>query len=47
MPGRAGDMVLWHAALPHAASVNRGKQPRLVQYIAYRPLGMVDRRPWL
>jgi ectoine hydroxylase-related dioxygenase (phytanoyl-CoA dioxygenase family) len=47
VPGRAGDMVLWHASLPHAASVNRGTQPRLVQYIAYRPLGMVDRRPWL
>lgn len=46
VPGRAGDLVLWHAALPHAASANRGKRPRLVQYIAYRPLGMIDPRPW-
>ncbi|HEY1798015.1 MAG TPA: phytanoyl-CoA dioxygenase family protein [Stellaceae bacterium] len=46
VPGRAGDMVLWHTALPHAASANRGKRPRLVQYIAYRPLGWVDARPW-
>jgi hypothetical protein len=46
VPGRAGDMVLWHAALPHAASANRGERPRLVQYIAYRPLGRVDPRPW-
>jgi hypothetical protein len=46
VPGRAGDMVLWHAALPHAASANRGERPRLVQYIAYRPLGWVDPRPW-
>jgi hypothetical protein len=46
VPGRAGDMVLWHAALPHAASVNRGVRPRLVQYIAYSPLGRVDPRPW-
>jgi ectoine hydroxylase-related dioxygenase (phytanoyl-CoA dioxygenase family) len=46
VPGRAGDLVLWHGALPHAASANRGERPRLVQYIAYRPLGWGDFRPW-
>ncbi len=44
--GEAGDLVLWHAALPHGASPNRGRAPRLVQYIAYYPPGLVDRRPW-
>jgi ectoine hydroxylase-related dioxygenase (phytanoyl-CoA dioxygenase family) len=44
--GRAGDMVLWHAALPHGASPNRGTRPRLVQYIACFPARRVDYRPW-
>jgi hypothetical protein len=30
--GRAGDLVLWHHALPHGASANRGARPRIVQY---------------
>jgi hypothetical protein len=45
--GAAGDMVIWHAALPHAASPNHGTRPRLVQYIAYRPPETADERPWL
>lgn len=47
VPGRAGDMVIWHAALPHAASPNHGGRPRLVQYIAYQPPMIVDERPWI
>lgn len=43
----AGDMVIWHAALPHGASPNRGALPRLVQYITYFPPGRVDSRPWV
>lgn len=31
--GKAGDLVIWHQALPHGASPNHGKLPRLVQYI--------------
>jgi hypothetical protein len=45
--GAAGDMVIWHAALPHAASPNRGMRPRLVQYIAYHPPQTADERPWV
>lgn len=45
--GKAGDMILWHAALPHGASPNRGNRPRLVQYISYFPPGRVDDRPWI
>lgn len=37
IPGRAGDLVIWHHALPHASSPNRGKLPRVVQYITLRP----------
>jgi ectoine hydroxylase-related dioxygenase (phytanoyl-CoA dioxygenase family) len=28
--GRAGDLVIWHQALPHGASPNRGTRPRMV-----------------
>jgi len=31
--GRAGDLIIWHQALPHGASPNRGTRPRMVQYI--------------
>jgi hypothetical protein len=45
--GKAGDVVIWRSALPHAASPNRGERPRLVQYLTYRPAGRVDNRPWV
>jgi hypothetical protein len=35
--GRAGDLVIWHHALPHGSSPNRAAQPRFVQYIIGRP----------
>lgn len=35
--GKAGDLVLWHQSLPHGSSPNRGKKPRVAQYIALRP----------
>lgn len=38
VPGRAGDMVIWHQALPHGASRNSSGVPRLVQYFTYLPL---------
>lgn len=47
IPGNAGDMVIWHGALPHGASFNYGTRPRLVQYIAYHPLDQADDRPWV
>jgi hypothetical protein len=30
---RAGDLIIWHAALPHGASPNRASKPRFVQYM--------------
>ncbi len=35
--GRAGDLVIWHQALPHGSSPNSGALPRLAQYINRRP----------
>jgi ectoine hydroxylase-related dioxygenase (phytanoyl-CoA dioxygenase family) len=35
--GKAGDLIIWHQSLPHGSSPNRGKLPRVVQYITLRP----------
>jgi phytanoyl-CoA dioxygenase PhyH len=35
--GRAGDLVIWHEALPHGASPNGARMPRIVQYIRMYP----------
>ncbi len=35
VPAKAGDFIIWHQALPHGASPNRGRSPRLVQYITW------------
>ena len=35
--GQAGDLLVWHHALPHGASPNRGRLPRVVQYMNMRP----------
>lgn len=31
--GRAGDLIIWHQALPHAGTGNRAALPRVVQYM--------------
>jgi len=35
--GKAGDLIIWHHALPHGSSPNRAAVPRIVQYIRMRP----------
>lgn len=35
--GQAGDFIIWHQALPHCATPNKGKLPRMVQYLTYYP----------
>lgn len=35
---KAGDLIIWHQALPHGASVNRAAKPRMVQYVNSYPL---------
>lgn len=43
----AGDLVIWHQALPHGASPNRGTRPRLVQYINMFPAEVPTHDTWL
>lgn len=45
--GRAGDLVIWHLALPHGASPNRGSAPRLVQYINMFPAVYDEHEEWI
>lgn len=47
VPGKAGDMVIWHQALPHSATPNRGEFPRMVQYINYKPTDYIVATEWL
>lgn len=35
--GAAGDLIIWHQALPHGPGPNRGSRPRLVQYLNLTP----------
>jgi hypothetical protein len=35
--GQAGDLIIWHQALPHGATPNRATLPRIVQYLNMFP----------
>jgi ectoine hydroxylase-related dioxygenase (phytanoyl-CoA dioxygenase family) len=35
--GKAGDLVIWHSALPHGSRPNTAQRPRLAQYISMFP----------
>ena len=39
VPGKAGDLVIWHSALPHSAGINTADRPRVAQYITMSPAG--------
>ncbi|HEX8647278.1 MAG TPA: phytanoyl-CoA dioxygenase family protein [Thermoleophilaceae bacterium] len=45
IPGAAGDMVIWHEALPHGPTPNRGDRPRIVQYLKLYPPPAAPSRP--
>jgi ectoine hydroxylase-related dioxygenase (phytanoyl-CoA dioxygenase family) len=45
--GRAGDLIIWHHALPHANSPNRATHPRVVQYIRMMPSQWGHNRRWV
>lgn len=47
VPGKAGDFVIWHQALPHCATANRGQTPRMVQYLSYIPENDVEQSAWI
>ena len=33
----AGDLIIWHQALPHGSSPNRATRPRIAQYLSMNP----------
>ena len=43
----AGDMVIWHQALPHCATPNYGTSPRMVQYLSYISEAHVEAKEWV
>ncbi|MRX41797.1 phytanoyl-CoA dioxygenase [Flavobacterium sp. LC2016-23] len=45
--GNAGDFIIWNNTLPHCASPNRGKSPRMVQYLTYFPEGYDTSGEWI
>ena len=45
--GNAGDLIIWHQALPHGASPNRGTRPRMVQYINMFPTHYDEQEEWI
>lgn len=47
IPGEAGDLVIWHHALPHAATPNRGSFPRVVQYMTMFPTEVEVNPVWI
>ncbi len=47
VPGQAGDLVIWHHALPHGSRPNHGQRPRLVHYLDMVPFHMEIAKVWL
>jgi len=45
--GRTGDLIVWHQALPHGASPNRGAKPRMVQYVNMFPGQYEEQEEWI
>jgi hypothetical protein len=43
----AGDLIIWHHALPHGSSPNRATQPRMVHYLTLFPAVAEPEREWL
>lgn len=45
--GRAGDLVIWNDVLPHGASANRNRMPRIAQYIRMYPTRQRRAEVWI
>lgn len=45
--GRAGDLVIWHHALPHGSRPNTADRPRLVQYLNFFPADAPAQDEWI
>jgi ectoine hydroxylase-related dioxygenase (phytanoyl-CoA dioxygenase family) len=44
--GKAGDLIIWHQALPHGSSPNSAARPRVAQYLSMRPSQWEYRDTW-
>jgi hypothetical protein len=42
----AGDLIVWHQALPHGSSPNRAHYPRIAQYVCYQPVVVQMQKSW-
>jgi len=47
IPGSAGDLIIWHDALPHGSRPNRARRPRIVQYVTMYPARVEHQATWL
>lgn len=45
--GKAGDLIIWHQALPHGASPNHGTRPRMVQYVNMFSAHFEEHEEWI
>jgi ectoine hydroxylase-related dioxygenase (phytanoyl-CoA dioxygenase family) len=45
--GSAGDLIVWHQALPHGATPNLATLPRVVQYLNMFPSQYDVNATWL
>lgn len=45
--GNTGDFIIWDNRLPHCATPNKGKKPRMVQYLTYLPDDYNTSGEWL
>jgi ectoine hydroxylase-related dioxygenase (phytanoyl-CoA dioxygenase family) len=45
--GDAGDLIIWHQALPHGATPNRAALPRVVQYLNMFPSKFEVNTSWI
>jgi ectoine hydroxylase-related dioxygenase (phytanoyl-CoA dioxygenase family) len=43
----AGDLIIWHHALPHGSSPNCATRPRMVHYLTMFPAVAEPERDWL
>lgn len=43
----AGDFIIWDNRLPHCATPNHGKTPRMVQYLTYLPANYKQHEEWV
>ncbi|KQO22968.1 phytanoyl-CoA dioxygenase [Flavobacterium sp. Leaf82] len=45
--GNTGDFIIWDNRLPHCATPNKGKKPRMVQYLTYLPDDYKESGEWI